>query len=146
MSFTRGDMFDLRTGLELAKANYQRAKGKRGLEGVALLSLGEGHMSVANRSTNPKQLDVAKNAVEAALRRIPKASPLENWVSAHVKYGEIVWKIAERDKDVPLLQSAVWKLEAAKPIALQVGGIYFSQLLAKGINLLKQMGKTLKSF
>lgn len=44
-----GDMFGLRVALEMAKANYEKVKGKRALEGNSLNTLGNGYFEVAKR-------------------------------------------------------------------------------------------------
>lgn len=64
-----GDIFALTTALELAKANYDRAKAKSGLANVALYTLGWCHFRLAERSSNDRHLTVAHNASEAAVKK-----------------------------------------------------------------------------
>ena len=54
-----GHMFGLRVALEMAKANYEKVKGKRALEGNSLNTLGNGYFEIAKGSLHSRSLVIA---------------------------------------------------------------------------------------
>jgi hypothetical protein len=68
-----GDLFGLRVGLVITKANYETYKNKSALAAAALRTLGWCHLRLAERSTNDRHLKVARTAFEAAVQKTSKA-------------------------------------------------------------------------
>lgn len=102
-----GDMFGLRVALEIAKANYEKAKGKRALLAQSLFPLGYSHLRIAERSVNSRNFAIARTAFEAALNKTSKSKDPANWTTYHAAFGEVLREIGEREKDDALLRAAV---------------------------------------
>lgn len=114
-----GDMFALRSALSMAKANYEdRAKGKKALEASALHSLGNCHYRIAERSTNLRHLTIAKNAIEAALRKTSKAKTPANWSLAQDALGTVFLQMGERTADLSMLKDGVAAYRTALKTAI----------------------------
>ncbi|MGH1577402.1 hypothetical protein [Planktotalea sp.] len=105
--YRSGDMFKLRVALDLAKANYEKAKGKRGLEALALDALGASHFYIAQRSSNERHLTIAQNALEGAIKRTSKSKEPNSWARAMVMIGTVLLEMGIRDGDASILGNAV---------------------------------------
>lgn len=114
-----GDIFALRTALELAKANYDRAKNKSALAASALYTLGWCHYRLAERSSNDRHLVVARNAFEAALKKTSKSKELESWAARQNGLGATLLEMGQREGDIDLLQRSVKCQRAALKIIIE---------------------------
>lgn len=112
-----GDMFALRVALALAKANFEKSKGKKALEAVALHTLGFCHLRLAERSTNDRHLIVARNAIEASLKKTNRKKDPLNWAVLQDGLGNVLSEKGQRESDPELLGQAI----AAHRAVLKVG-------------------------
>ncbi|WP_299627822.1 helix-turn-helix transcriptional regulator [uncultured Tateyamaria sp.] len=114
-----GDMFALRTALCMAKVNYEyRSKGKKNLEAAALHTLANCHYRIAERSISFRHLTVAKNAIEAALRKTSKSSTPVNWSISQDALAMIFLEMGERTADIAMLRDGVVASRAALKAAV----------------------------
>lgn len=102
-----GDMFGLRVALEMAKANYEKAKGKRVLESVSLNTLGVYYFNIAERSLDPRSLILARNAFEGALKKTSKSKEPLHWASFQASLGSVLREIGECEKHEGFVREAV---------------------------------------
>lgn len=114
-----GDIFALHTALELAKANYQRAKNKSGLATSALYTLGWCHFQLAERSSNDRHLVVARNAFKAALKKTSKSKDPQSWAAYQSGLGSTLLKMGQREGDINLLQRSIKCQRAALEIYIK---------------------------
>ena len=108
-----GDVFALRVALELAKANYERAKKKSALAAAALATLGWCHLRLAERSTNNRHLIIARSAFEEAVKKTSKTKDPLNLAIRQDGLGGVLEEMGERDADPELLRLAVRAHRAA---------------------------------
>ena len=106
-----GGMFGLHVALEMAKANCEKAKGKRALEGVSLHALGNGYFNIEERSLDPRSLIIVRNAIEGALKKANKSKEPLQWASFQGSLGNVLQEIGVRDKDEGILLEAVRALQ-----------------------------------
>jgi hypothetical protein len=119
-----GDMFALQVALALAKTNYDKVKGKRkALEVVALYTLGICHLRLAQRSTEDRHLNIAKNAFKGALKKTNKAKEPVNWSARQDGPGQTLREMGERASDPALLQDAVTAHRAALDVAISAKSV-----------------------
>lgn len=111
-----GDIFALRTALELAKANYERVKNKSGLAVVSLRALGWCFFRLAERSSDDRHLVLAQKAFEAAAKKTSKSKSPENWAIIQSGLGNVLQVMGEREGDIDLLQRAIKCKRAALEI------------------------------
>lgn len=115
-----GDTFALSVALEIAKANYERVKGKKTLEAAALYTLGWCHLRIAERSTNEKHLNVARNALEASVQRTNSNKEPLNWSSRQDGFGSVLAKIGERAGDPEILGKSVAAFREALAVGISI--------------------------
>lgn len=101
-----GDIFELRVALHVARSNWENHKGKRGLEAAALHTLGWCYSRLAQRSTRPRDLELARNAFEAALKKTSKTREPENWAARQNGLGVVLQDMGERAQSADLLRAA----------------------------------------
>jgi hypothetical protein len=114
-----GDLFGLRVGLEIAKANYEDHKTKKARAATALFTLGRCHFRLAERSTNDRHLKVARTAFETAVQKTSKASDPLNWSARQNGIGQVLFVMGERAADVDLLSKSVTALRTALDLAIK---------------------------
>ncbi|WP_293449983.1 hypothetical protein, partial [Planktotalea sp.] len=115
-----GDLFRLGVGLQLAKRNVEKAKGKRGKEAASLHALGWGHFRVAERSSNERHLLISRNAFYAAVEKTNKSKELQSWSNCANGLGLAMEQIAERTSDLDLMHHAVSMLRSSLKASIHV--------------------------
>ncbi len=103
----RGDIFALRVALELARRNWDRVKGKRGLEAIALHDLGICYLRLGERSSRPRDLELAHNAIQAAVDRTSPVKDATIWAACQGGLGGVLMEMGERAADPAIMRRAI---------------------------------------
>ena len=118
-----GDIFAMRVGLELAKANYARAKSKKPLAAAALISLGNCYLRLAERSSNERHLVLAQNAFTAAVEKTSKTKEPLVWAAGKDGLGSALMEAGGRASDPQILREAVAAHRAALAVDIKLKSI-----------------------
>ncbi len=112
-----GDVFALQVATQIARTNWEKYRRKRNLEAAALLTLGWCYLRLAERSTHPRDLELAHNATKEASDLISKTKDPINWASAQVGFGVVLYETGEREENTDLLRQSVAVYRAALKVA-----------------------------
>ncbi|WP_299376003.1 helix-turn-helix transcriptional regulator [uncultured Tateyamaria sp.] len=108
-----GDIFALRVAVQIARHNWDKHKGKRMLEAAALRTLGSSYFRVAQRSARPRDLELAHNAFEGALKKTSKTAEPEDWAARQDGLGCVLNEMGEQAENADVLRDAVAAHRAA---------------------------------
>ena len=115
----KGDIFALRVALALARINWERSKNKRGLAAAALRTLGVSYLRLAERSTNPGDLNTAHKALKASVDKTSKSKEPLSWALRMDGLGHALLEMGERAADPDVLRAAVTAQREALAVALK---------------------------
>ncbi|MDB5552915.1 MAG: hypothetical protein JWL86_2899 [Rhizobium sp.] len=111
----KGDIFSMQVALELAKTNNDAAGGK--YASYTLFGLGMSYFRLAERSSDPRLLKAAHDALQAALQKTNKAIEPANWVANQCNLASVLVLIGERNRDEAILVEAASALRGLPEIA-----------------------------